>query len=319
MGVKLLSKFLKNECYDETKKIHLSGLYGKKICIDTSIYLYRFKGQNMLIENFYVMCSLFKKYNITPIFVFDGKPPIEKHKELENRKKERETAKEKYEILMNKLGENISQKQQYEIDRLKRSMVKITREDVDLIKSMFDAYGISHITAIGEADILCASLVIKKKVYAVLTEDMDLFAYTCPVVLRYFSLANHTCILYDLSKILKKLDINKENFRILCVLSGNDYYSNNNNIFYYLKLYNRFKKLKLKSNFLVWLVSQNYVNKDELDEINARINMYLNINGELSNYPYIPIKFGSVDLKMLFLKKNIEANKTIVNITSIIF
>ena len=23
--------------------------------------------------------------------------------------------------------------------------------------------------------------------------------------------------------------------------------------------------------------------------------MYLNINGELSNYPYIPIKFGSVD------------------------
>ena len=56
-------------------------------------------------------------------------------------------------------------------------MIKITREDVDLIKSLFDAYGISHITAIGEADILCASLVLKKKVYAVLTEDMDLFAY----------------------------------------------------------------------------------------------------------------------------------------------
>ena len=204
MGVKLLSKFLKNECYDETKKIHLSGLYGKKICIDTSIYLYRFKGQGMLIENFYVMCSLFKKYNITPIFVFDGKPPIEKYKELENRKKERQTAKEKYEDLMNKLGENISQKQQYELDRLKRSMVKITREDVDLIKSMFDAYGISHITAIGEADILCASLVIKKKVYAVLTEDMDLFAYGSPIILRYFSLSQHSCILYNLNIILNQ-------------------------------------------------------------------------------------------------------------------
>ena len=55
MGVKLLSKFLKNECYNDTKKIHLSHLYGKKICIDTSIYLYRFKGQGMLIENFYVI------------------------------------------------------------------------------------------------------------------------------------------------------------------------------------------------------------------------------------------------------------------------
>ena len=40
MGVKLLSKFLKNECYDQTKKIHLSGLYGKKICIDTEVYIY---------------------------------------------------------------------------------------------------------------------------------------------------------------------------------------------------------------------------------------------------------------------------------------
>ena len=116
MGVKLLSKFLKNECYNETTKIHLSGLYGKKICIDASIYLYRFKGQGMLIENFYVMCSLFKKYNITPIFVFDGKPPIEKYKELENRKKERDNAKQKYENLLSKLGENISQKQQNELE-----------------------------------------------------------------------------------------------------------------------------------------------------------------------------------------------------------
>ena len=64
----------------------------------------------MLIENFYVMCSLFKKYNITPIFVFDGKPPVEKQKELENRKKERYIAKQKYEDLLNKLPENISQK-----------------------------------------------------------------------------------------------------------------------------------------------------------------------------------------------------------------
>ena len=210
MGVKLLSKFLKNECYEDTKKIHLSCLYGKKICIDTSIYLYRFKGQGMLIENFYVMCSLFKKYNITPIFIFDGKPPIEKYKALENRKKERESAKEKYEDLMSKLEGNISQKQKYELDKLKRSMVKITKEDVYLIKSMFDAYGISHITAIGEADVLCASLVIKKKVYAVLTEDMDLFAYGSPIILRYFSLSQHSCILYNLNIILDKLNINKK-------------------------------------------------------------------------------------------------------------
>ena len=32
-----------------------------------------------MIENFYLMCSIFKYYNIVPIFVFDGVPPKEKH------------------------------------------------------------------------------------------------------------------------------------------------------------------------------------------------------------------------------------------------
>ena len=31
-----------------------------------------------LIEKFYLMCSIFKNYNIIPLFVFDGKPPDEK-------------------------------------------------------------------------------------------------------------------------------------------------------------------------------------------------------------------------------------------------
>jgi len=295
MGVKLLSKLLKTQCYEESKQTHLSNLFGKKICIDVSIYLYRYKSQNTLIESLYSMCSLFKYYNITPIFIFDGKPPDCKKEELNKRKKTREENEKKLIELQEKFGDNVTKEQANVLNNLKRATTKINWEDIELVKNLFDAYGMKYMTANGEADVLCASLVLKKKVYAVLTEDMDLFAYTCPVVLRYFSLANHSCILYDLSKILKKLDINKENFRILCVLSGNDYYSNNNNIFHYLKLYNRYKKLKLKCNFLAWLVSQNYVNKDEIDEINERINMYLNINGELANYSYIPIRFGSVD------------------------
>ena len=299
MGVKLLSKFLKNECYEDTKKIHLSCLYGKKICIDTSIYLYRFKGQGMLIENFYVMCSLFRKYNITPIFIFDGKPPIEKHKELENRKKERVSAKQKYEDLMSKLGENISQKQKYELDKLKRSMVKITKEDVNLIKSMFDAYGISHITAIGEADVLCASLVIKKKVYAVLTEDMDLFAYGSPIILRYFSLSQHSCILYNLNIILDKLNINKKDFQIICVLSGNDYYESKKNIYYYLKIYNKYKKTNSKKKLLNWLIETNYIEIEDVNDIETTLNIYLNINKELKRYPYFQIKFHSTSKKSL--------------------
>ena len=79
-------------CRKKTKsiyKIHLSDLYGKKICIDTMIYLYKFLTTEQLLENMFKLCTLFKKYNITPIFIFDGKAPIEKRKELDNRKRKK--------------------------------------------------------------------------------------------------------------------------------------------------------------------------------------------------------------------------------------
>ena len=83
MGIKQLNKLCIRYCRKKTKsiyKIHLSDLYGKKICIDTMIYLYKFITTEQLLENMFKLCTLFKKYNITPIFIFDGKAPIEKKK-----------------------------------------------------------------------------------------------------------------------------------------------------------------------------------------------------------------------------------------------
>ncbi len=306
MGVKLLSKMLKTTCYDETTKIHLSQLYGKKICIDTSIYLYRYKSQGMLIENFYLMCTLFKHYNIIPIFVFDGKPPKSKDKEIENRKEERENAYKEYDILKEKYGDNVTKEQEEELNNLKKKMVYISRKDVDTIKNLLDGYGIQYITANGEADVLCASLVLKKRVFAVLTEDMDMFAYTCPNILRYFSLRNHSCIQYNLKKILNKLEISKENFQILCVLSGNDYYNSKKNIFYYMKLYSKFKKIK-SDNFIVWLIENNHLSNEDLYDIQHILDMYVNgPKSELSNYKYFNIRYGSVNnnVMMSILEKD---------------
>jgi flap endonuclease-1 len=300
MGVKLLGKLLKTQCYDVSKQKHLSYLYGKKICIDVSIYLYRYKSQDSLIENFYLMCSLFKHYNITPLFVFDGKPPQEKRKELDKRKAKRKEAYEKYDNLVNEYGENISKEQKAELQELKRKMTKITHEDIQIVQDLFDAYGIKYVTANGEADVLCAALVLKKKVYGVLTEDMDLFAYTCPIVLRYFSLLNHTVVLYDLKKILTKLDIDKKNFQTVCVLSGNDYYDSKKNIFIYLKLFNRYKRSRKQMDFIDWLRENNLLTDEEIINIENVLNMYLNVKNELANYNYIVMKNGSVDRDKLY-------------------
>ena len=66
---------------------------GKTVVIDTSIYLYRYNSNNELFENFYSMLTLFKLNKITPLFIFDGKPPPEKYDKLNERKIERQNGK----------------------------------------------------------------------------------------------------------------------------------------------------------------------------------------------------------------------------------
>ena len=183
MGVKLLSKLLKQECNDATEKLHLSQLYGKKLCIDASIYLYRFKSNDSLLESLYLMCSIFRTYNIDVIFVFDGKPGDEKQEEIIIRREDRHNKWILYDELKKK--ENLTEQDKNQLYKLKRTLTKIKWEDIEKTKQLLDYYGMKHIQAIGEADKLCASLVIKKKVYAVLSEDMDLFAYGSLNVIRY--------------------------------------------------------------------------------------------------------------------------------------
>lgn len=288
MGVKLLSKLLKQECEDVTKQLHLSELYGKKLCIDASIYMYRFKSNDSLLESLYLMCSLFRTYNIDVIFVFDGKPGDEKQVEIQQRREDRRNKWILYDELIKK--GNLTEQDQKQLYKLKRTLTKIKQEDVEKTKQLLDCYGIKHIQAIGEADKLCASLVIKKKVYAVLSEDMDLFAYGSLNVIRYLSLVNHTCIIYNYKKILNKLNMNTNEFKLLCTLSGNDYLKNNKNIFYYFILHQKFKKKKKDISWLKWLVENNHLQDIEMDDIIKTINLYTINVTELSKYKYFIIK-----------------------------
>ena len=74
--------------------------------------------------------------------------------------------------------------------------------------------------------------------YACLSEDMDLFIYGCPRVLRYLSLLNEIVVIYYLDTILKDLDISFIEFKEICILSGTDYnYSTNNATEVYKKHY----------------------------------------------------------------------------------
>ena len=302
MGIRLLSKLLKKTYGHKIQTTHLSKLSGKKICIDTSIYLYRYKSQDAMLEKFYLMCSIFKKYNIIPVFIFDGKPSELKQNTINERREKRELAWQKYEKYKNKVGENPNKKQLERLTNIKRTFIKINKTDIENIKSLIDSYGMKYINAQSEADILCASLVKQKKVYAVLTEDMDLFAYGCNVILRYLSLVNHTCMLYNMKDILKILHINLTDFQTLCIISGTDYNKSTRNIFQNLDLYKKYNKSGYNC-FKYWLLDNNYI--ADINTFNTILDVFNNTNNELKNYPYILIKYGYVNVSKLFsiLKK----------------
>lgn len=302
MGIRLLSKLLKKKCGHKIQTTHLSVLSGKKICIDTSIYLYRYKSQNALIEKFYLMCSIFKKYNIIPVFIFDGKPSELKQNTINERREKREEAWQKYEKYKNNVGENPNKKQLERLTNIKRSFIKINRNDIENIKSLIDSYGMKYMNAESEADVLCASLVKQKKVYAVLTEDMDLFAYGCNVILRYLSLVNHTCMIYNIKDILKILQINLADFQTLCIISGTDYNKSTRNIFQNLDLYKIYNKSGYNC-FKYWLSDYNYI--VDINKFDTILDVFNNTNNVLKNYPYILIKYGYINFSKLFsiLKK----------------
>ena len=96
MGIRMLNKFLQLKCKKNISSIHLSELAGKKVVVDISIYLYKFLSENALLENLYLMISIFRENKIIPIFIFDGKPPVEKNDTIEFRRKIKKNAREEY-------------------------------------------------------------------------------------------------------------------------------------------------------------------------------------------------------------------------------
>ena len=286
MGIRYLNKYFREECNTKNnsiKMISLSQLSGKKIAVDISIYLYKFIGDEQLIENMYLMLSIFKYYNIIPVFIFDGKSPAEKKELIVQRREEKIRAEKEFMVLKKTLEINIdieeSERQDIinNMDVLKKKFIHISREQIQTVKNLIKYYGMTYYDAPGEADKLCAVLNIKGKVWGCLSEDMDMFVYGCKNVLRYFSLLNHTVILYDTKNILKTLDISLKELKEICILSGTDYNlditkNKKHDLYTTLKYFNKYKNCKQQGsdNFYNWLLK----NTEYIVDLDDLVNIY---------------------------------------------
>ena len=325
MGIRALNKFLQAKCKSSIKSIPLSELSGKKIAVDISIYLYKYISENALLENLYLMISLFRTNNITPIFIFDGKPPTEKNDTIATRKKNKIDAREEYyrlKVLVESMktgpdAETQTQTQtqtqkEYEInemsqtmEQLRKKFVSIKYDDIQNVKTLLQAYGMTYFEAPGEADILCAKLVTNNHVYACLSEDTDMFVYGCGRVLRYLSLTQSSVVIYDLNHILKTLNICMDVFKKICILYGCDYshesfIENNMNIFHAFQLFKKYRDAMNTEDFYDWIINEKIHSMQYIDEINKNMKLFdIDETKNLELYDHIKIANGPINKALL--------------------
>ena len=232
MGIRSLASLIKQKSPNSIQTTALYSLSGKRVAVDTSIFLYkslsnyRHNGEYLknkdgkivshIVGIFYKTIQ-YLAVGITPIYIFDGKPPVEKKEVLLERSKKAEESK-----ILSQTTENPEEALKHE-----KSSIRAKKHHIDDIKQLFDLMGISYIHPDGEAEAYASELCRIGFVDYVVTEDMDTLAHGCPKMIRNCmdrSIKRKDVVsVIDLEDILKNFNMNMKEFLDLCILCGCDY------------------------------------------------------------------------------------------------
>ena len=236
MGIKGLTTLIKTSAPSAIQTQNLHHLTGKKVAIDASLFMYKMlinmrnANQSYLTSNngkvvshitgiFYKTAN-YLALNITPIYVFDGKPPSNKGDTIKARQDRVAASK-----LAMEHATNVEDK-----NNLEKQTIRLTKEHVDDIKQLLELMGVSYVQAHGEAEAYASEMCRKGMVDYVVTEDMDTLAFGCPRMIR-------TCLdksikrkdiisIIDLDVVLQGFELTYDEFVDLCILCGCDYCEN---------------------------------------------------------------------------------------------
>lgn len=230
------------------KELQLQELYGKKIGIDAYNQIYAFLsairnhaegGELFTDANGNVTSHLmglknrlvhFKKNNIHPVYVFDGKPPDFKSSEIERR------------IEIKKEAEKLYQeaKEKDDLALAARYAARTTRITSDIIKDtkrLLKAFGIPYIDAPEEAEAQLALMTKDNKIYASATQDYDALVFGTPTIIRNVSISQRRRVsgsnitieskpqIISFKRFLNEHNITHEQLIQLALLVGTDYNS----------------------------------------------------------------------------------------------
>ena len=259
MGIPRLNRLLRNKVSERSIRLTpLNYLRGRRIVVDSSIYLYKYLAEGCFVENLYTLAMKLRSFRIAAVFVFDGKPPEEKQEEIVRRFERKSKCQEQYDVMLSKYeaahpGPE-KHRMKFELEKLKRQFVRLSPADISLAKDLLVSCGHQVADAPGESDAMCARMVQLGIADACLSEDTDMFPFGCPVVLRNLSLADSTVLIYDLSFILRDLGLSFSEFKEVCVTSGCDYnVASSRCIGETMRLMKDYKASGAKCSFLDWL------------------------------------------------------------------
>lgn len=242
MGIENLMKVINEYAgTSAVKKYNISRFDNMTIAVDASGMIYqtviaiRSSGNDMTNKKgeltshlhgiFYKLLN-FLEHKIIPIFVFDGKPPENKNRVIQNRNARRKQAIDN----ITELGDDVTTDNELYIKNFKKTF-KPSKKDIIECQIMLDLLGIPYICAPGEADVICAWLATKcdingkRYVKGICSDDSDMLALGAPYLFKdmgKFIRNGSQITVVSLHKTLAKMDITMDQFLNLCVLLGCD-------------------------------------------------------------------------------------------------
>jgi len=305
MGVRLLNRYLQEFAPSALKEIDVDYLRGKRITIDISIFMYQFKGDNSLLESMYDMISLFREYDIVPIFVFDGIPPTEKSEVLYQRNTLKNQAKGRcndIEVRLNNdyMLDNERKSLELSLKTEQKKCIRLTNQNIRDIKELIKIMGVSFIDASGEADELCVQLVVKQIAWGCMSEDMDMVVHGCHHILRSFNLKTKKAIYYSMNDILTNLNMTQTQFREVCLLAGTDYNQSRFTIYKTMGLFYKYLRKKRGAiSFYDWLIYTKVITYDYKRTLEKPTNMFI-----LKNYKDLKtVSFTNTSINIPYLNE----------------
>jgi 5'-3' exonuclease len=218
----------------------------------------RYYNPDAWLWSFIHLIYSLRKYDVHPVFILEGGCPPEKNKTREARKKDREDVKKKTVSLEESISlfessgqfddppsdlqeewNKIAKKKNlpfgdFDFDSVKEQVrqrhrydMTIRSRDYEKLKILLDIMKTPYLQAPMEAEALCAFLYKEGIVHGIASNDSDILAYGCNLIVDFqFSNDDSKVVYIDHSILLNLLNINKHEFLDFCIMCGTDYNDN---------------------------------------------------------------------------------------------